>query len=332
MSVLVTGANGFLGSHIVRHLLRQGRDVAAFVLRETDRRKLDELGVEVFEGDLLDRGSLLPALKGREHIFHTAALTDEWLPDPSLIFGVNVEGTRNVCEMALRCGVRRLVYTSSVAACGSAPPGGLADENTPWDLHETGPYSRSKYKAEKFVRRIPDSLMETVVLCPHQIIGPGDSKPSAPGRMIVAFLNSRPLFSIDVECQFVGVDDVARAHIAASERGRPGERYVLAGKDIVPFRSFLCALSEIAGFPAPPIRLPRVVPFMAAYLLHFMANTFTRKPPLLTVGNAHMLYKRMVFSTEKAERELGFRPRDYRMALREAVDWFRRHGYVKCTG
>ncbi len=329
MKVLVTGANGFLGSHLVARLAADGSDVAAFIQWGTDRRMLDDLGVQVFEGDVLDSGSLLPAMKNRELVFHTAALTNSWLPDSSLIFRVNVEGTRNVCDQAVRCGARKFIHTSSVAACGSAPPDGLADEDTPWDLHQTGYYSVSKYQAEKAVRQCAGDSLEYVILCPHQIIGPGDSKPLIQGKLIVDFLNRRPLFFVDIESQFVGVDDVVQAHFLAAEKGRGGNRYIIAGPEIVTMRSFIKAIEELSGFPARTIWLPRLLPFTGAYLMHFIADCVTKKRPALTIGNAHLLYKRMVFSIDKARYELGFNPGDYRVALRQAVDWYSSHGYVK---
>ncbi len=289
---------------------------------------LDNLALEVFEGDVLDGSSLLPAMKDRELVFHTAALTDSWLPDSSLIFRVNVEGTRNVCNQAVRCGVRKLIHTSSVVACGSAAPGGLADENTPWDLHRTGHYSVSKHLAEKAVRQCAGDSLDYVILCPHQIIGPEDSKPLFQGKLIVDFLNRRPVFCVDVDSQFVGVDDVVQAHVLAAEKGRVGERYIIAGPDVVSLRSFLGALEELSGFPARTIWLPRLLPLAGAYLMHLIADYVTKYKPALTIGNARLLYKRMTFSIGKAKCELGFNPRDYRVALRQAVDWYSSHGYV----
>jgi len=329
MRVLVTGANGFLGSHLVARLAADGSEVAGFIRPGTGRRALDDLGVEVFEGDVLEPQTLLPAMRDRELVFHTAALTDSWLPDPSRIFLVNVEGTRNVCEQARRCGVRRMVHTSSVAACGSAPPGGLADEDTPWDLKRTGPYSVSKHHAEQVLRKCAGDSIEYVILCPHQILGPGDSAPVTQGKLIVDFLNRRPLFCIDIETQFVGVDDVVQAQVSAAERGRNRERYIIAGPEVISLRSYYAALEEITGIEARVVWLPRPLPFVGAYLMHFIADCVTKKKPALTVGNAHLLYKRMVFSIEKARRELGFCPGDYRIALRQAVDWYESHGYVK---
>ena len=329
MKVLVTGANGFLGSHLVARLVADGADVAGLILRGTARRALDDSGVEVFEGDVLEPDTILPAMQGRELVFHTAALTNSWLPDSSRIFSVNVEGTRNVCEQALRCGVRRMVHTSSVAACGSAPPGGLADEDTPWDLQRTGPYPVSKHRAERMLRQSAGDSLEYVILCPHQIIGPGDSTPLTQGKLIKDFLNRRPLFCIDIDSQFVGVDDVVQAHVLAAEKGRSGERYVIAGPEVVSLRSFYAALEEIAGHPARVIWLPRLLPFVGAYFTHFVADYVTGKKPALTVGNAHLLYKRMVFSIDKARRELGFDPGDYRVALRQAVEWYVAGGHVK---
>jgi dihydroflavonol-4-reductase len=323
MKVLVTGANGFLGSHLVARLAADGASVGAFIRRGSDRRKLDDLGVEVFEGDVLEPDTLVPAMQNRELVFHTAALTDSWLPDSTLIYLVNVEGTRNVCEAAKRSGVRRMIHTSSVAACGSAPPGGLADEETPWDLQRTGPYSVSKHRAERALRQCAGDSMEYVILCPHQILGPGDSTPITQGKLIKDFLNQRPVFCIEIQSQFVGVDDVVQAHVSAAENGRSKERYIIAGPEVVSLRSFYAALEEITGIEARIIWLPRLLPFAGAYLMHFIADCVTKKRPALTVGNAHLLYKRMVFSIDKARRELGFDPDDYRVALRQAVEWYR---------
>jgi dihydroflavonol-4-reductase len=331
MRVLVTGANGFLGIHICRQAKEQGWEAAAFILKGTPRKSLDQLGIPVFEGDLLYPDSMQNAFEGQEIVFHTAGLTDEWLADPSLIFRVNVDGTRNVCKLALRSGVRRVLCTSSAVACGSAPKGGLADEESPWDLSKTGPYSVSKHEAEQVVREFSRQGLDVVILCPHQIIGPGDHKPSTPGKTIIEVINRRSPFYVNVESQFVGVQDVARAHITAAQKGRSGQRYILAGPEPVSMKAFFNELSRLAGTRPPKVALPLWILFIVACITHAISHLITRRPPLMTVGNARLLYKRMVFSTRRAAQDLDFAPQSYEIPLKQAVDWFRDNGRLKLT-
>ncbi|MCX6099566.1 MAG: NAD-dependent epimerase/dehydratase family protein, partial [Candidatus Bipolaricaulota bacterium] len=251
MRSLVTGATGFIGSHVTQALLDRGDEVRALVRTGADLRNLHDLQVETVVGDVRDAASLERAVRGCQRVFHVAALYSFWVPDPALLDAVNVVGTRNVFAAAERAGIETVVYTSSVAALGVPRRGEIVTEETPVDpARIVGAYKRSKYVAEQvaaeFARRGP----RVVIVNPSFPVGPGDVKPTPTGRVVVDFLNGRMPAYVDTGMNVVSVRDVAVGHVLAAEEGRSGERYILGGENLA-LKEFLSRLSEVSGRSAP---------------------------------------------------------------------------------
>jgi dihydroflavonol-4-reductase len=326
---LVTGASGFVGSAVVRAALGAGHPVRALVRASSRRDNLDGLDVEIAEGDILDVESLERAMAGVRCLFHVAADYRLWARDPGEIVRTNVDGTRNVMEAAQRAGVERIVYTSSVATLAPTTNGTPADECRVLEEHAAiGAYKRSKVAAEQlvqlFVRR---SRLPAVIVNPSTPIGPRDLKPTPTGRVILEAARGRIPAYVDTGLNLVHVDDVAQGHIAAMARGKTGERYILGGSNVL-LANLLAEVAALVGRSAPRLRLPRRLMFPAAYAAEAIARV-TGHEPLLTVDGLRMARYRMFFTSEKAQRELGYAPRPWLEGLREALDWFRQNGMLQ---
>ncbi len=329
MTVLVTGATGFVGSAVVRRLLDRGMPVRVLVRPASDRRNIADLPVEVAEGDLREPAGLAPALAGCQALLHVAADYRLWTRDPGEVYRTNVEGTLSLLGAAKDAGVARVVYTSSVATLGFNPDGTPADEDTPVSLEDMiGHYKRSKYLAEQEVRRlVAEESLPVVIVNPSTPVGPRDIKPTPTGRMIVEAASGRMPAFVETGLNVVHVDDVAEGHVLALERGRVGERYVLGGRDMS-LSEILAEIAALAGRRAPRLRLPHGAVLPLAFLAEGWARLTRGKEPFVTVAGVRMARKRMYFSSAKAERELGYRARPAEAALGEAFDWFRQHGYL----
>jgi dihydroflavonol-4-reductase len=327
MTALVTGANGFLGSAVVRALLTAGTPVRAFVRPRSDRRNLEGLDVEIAEGDLTDRDSLRRAAAGCRSVFHVAADYRLWVADPAPMYRANVDGSVNVLEAAAEAGAERLVYTSSVAVLGINRDRTPADENTPVTIDDMiGHYKRSKFLAEQAVRKRAAELeFPVVTVNPSTPIGPRDVKPTPTGRILLDAAAGRMPAFVDTGLNLVHVDDVAAGHLAAFERGTPGERYILGGDDFT-LEAILKHVAEHVGRRASTIRLPHWSVYPLAVAAEAIARV-TKREPRVTLDGVRMSTKHMYFSSRKAQRELGYGWRDPRLAIAEAVDWFKANGY-----
>jgi dihydroflavonol-4-reductase len=324
---LVTGANGFLGAAVVRALLAAGGPVRAFVRAGSDRRNLAGLDVEIAVGDLTDRDSLAAAVKGCAAVFHVAADYRLWVADPQPMYRANVDGSVNVLEAAAAARVPRMVYTSSVAVLGINRDRTPADEATPVTLADmVGHYKRSKFLAEQAVRaRAAELKFPVVTVNPSTPIGPGDIKPTPTGRILLDAAAGRMPAFVDTGLNLVHVDDVAQGHLLALERGKPGERYILGGEDFT-LERILIEVAQHVGRRASTIRLPHWSVYPLAAAAEALALV-TKREPRVTLDGLRMSTKHMYFSSRKAERELGFRWRDPRLAIVAAVDWFKQHDY-----
>ena len=322
-TTLVTGATGFVGAAVARHLLAAGRRVRVLTRRNNDRRNLNGLAVEIAEGDLTDRPSLEAALAGCEALYHVAADYRIWVPDPDTIYRVNVEGTRQLMEAALAAGVARIVYTSSVATLGLHKDGTPADEDTPVSLADmVGHYKRSKFLAETEVSRlVAEKGLPAVIVNPSTPIGPGDIKPTPTGRMIDDAAAGRMPAYVDTGLNIVHVDDVAAGHLLAFDKGTPGERYILGGDDLS-LKDILTEIARLTGRAPPAISLPHDLIMPIAYIAEAIARLTGGKDPMVTVDGVRMARKKMFFSSAKAERLLGYRHRPAAEALAAAVGWF----------
>lgn len=324
MRALVTGATGFVGAAVARVLLAEGLEVRVLARPSSERRNLAGLDAEIVEGDLTVPASLAAAMRDCDAVFHVAAEYRLWAPDPSTLYRNNVEGSLNVVEAARGAGVGRLVYTSSVAALGTRTDGGAADETTPVGLEDMiGAYKRSKYQAEHAVLERSQALgLATVVVNPSTPLGPGDIRPTPTGRVILDAVRGRMPAFIDTGLNIVHVEDVARGHWLALERGTPGERYILGGEDLS-LEQILETVAQLTGRPRPWGPVPRWPLYPLAYLVEAWAR-LTGGEPQLTVDALKMAGKHMYFSSEKAQRVLGYHPRPATEAIAAAVEWFSR--------
>lgn len=329
MSVLVTGANGFVGAAVVRALLADGEAVRAFVRASSDRRNLEGLDVDVAEGDITVPDTLRQAVRGCRAVLHVAADYRLWVPDADRMLATNVQGSLNVLEAAAAAAVERLVYTSSVATLGLRADRGPADEETPVGLDDMiGPYKRSKYLAEQAVaRRAAELGLHVVTVNPSTPVGPGDVKPTPTGRIIVDAAAGRIPAFVDTGLNLVHVDDVARGHLLALERGVPGQRYILGGEDMS-LEQILELVARHYGRRPPRIRLPHWLVYPVAAGSEAVSK-LTKREPRVSMDSVRMSSKHMYFSSRKAETELGYRWRDPAEAVTDAIDWFERHGYLK---
>jgi dihydroflavonol-4-reductase len=327
MTALVTGANGFLGSAVVRALLAEGTAVRALARPGSDRRNLAGLDVEIVDGDVTQPDTLRRAAAGCTTVFHVAADYRLWVADPKPMYRANVDGSLNVLEAAASAGAARMVYTSSVAVLGINRDRTPADEDTPVTLADmVGHYKRSKFLAEQAVRKRAAELQFPVVTVnPSTPIGPRDIKPTPTGRILLDAAAGRMPAFVDTGLNLVHVDDVAAGHLLAAQRGVPGERYVLGGDDFT-LEQILRLVAEHVGRRASTIRLPHWSVYPVAVAAEAVAR-FTNREPRVTLDGLRMSKKHMYFTSRKAQRELGYRWRDPRLAVAAAVDWFKANGY-----
>jgi len=327
--VLVTGASGFVGSAVARALIEAQMSVRLLVRPTSPRRNLEGLGVEVVVGDMRDAASMTAAMDGVRYLFHVAADYRLWAPDPGEIMRANVEGAQAVMQAALAAGVERVVYTSSVATLSLKGATAPVDETSPLtEEGAIGVYKKSKVASERLVERmVADQGLPAVIVNPSTPIGPRDVKPTPTGRVIVeAAMGKVPAF-VETGLNLVHVDDVARGHLLAMQKGMIGERYVLGGQD-ASLREMLTVIAGLVGRKAPTIALPRG-PLYPLAVGAELAARITGKEPFLTVDALKMASHHMFFSSAKAERELGYFARPYPEALADAVAWFRGAGYIR---
>jgi dihydroflavonol-4-reductase len=325
---LVTGATGFVGSAVARALLARGRRVRVLARPNSDRRNLAGLAVEIAEGAMEDPRSLARAVAGCRYVYHVAADYRIWVPDPAPMFRANVEGTRDLLTAALESGAERVVYTSSVATLGLVA-GGSADEETPSSIDDMiGPYKRSKFAAEDVVREfVRERGLPVVIVNPSTPVGPGDIKPTPTGRLIVEAARGQMPAFVDTGLNIVHVDDVAEGHLAAAEKGRIGERYILGGENMA-LAAILAGVAQAVGRRPPRLRVPHSVLFPVAVGAELAARV-TGRDPFVTLDGVRMSRKKMYFTSQKASHELGYAPRPAREAITDAVRWFEANGYLK---
>jgi dihydroflavonol-4-reductase len=334
MHCFVTGASGFIGANLVHELASRKHQVRVLVRQGSDLGGLAGAQFERVEGDLSDVVKLKAAMRGCDWCFHVAASYHLWLRDYRPMYATNVEGARNVIEAAGAAGCRRIVYTSTVGCIGlphsADGPVIPSDEATPVSEGQMlNHYKLSKWRAEQVAIRLAKDGLPVVIVNPSAPVGPRDLKPTPTGRVIVDFLNHRMPAYLDTGFNWVHVRDVAVGHILAAEKGRVGERYILGNADgNWTMKHTLDVLEEITGIPAPGLRIPYWVALGAAYLDETL-STFTGRTPRAPLGGVRMARYKMYFNPAKAIRELGLPQTPPRQALADAVEWFRRNGYVR---
>ncbi|MCU1304659.1 MAG: NAD-dependent epimerase/dehydratase [Candidatus Sulfotelmatobacter sp.] len=328
MKTFVTGATGFLGSHVARVLAEQGADLRLLVRPTSSLRNLEGLKAETATGDLRDSASLEKAMAGCEVVFHVAADYRLWVRDPADMYRSNVEGTRAILEASRKNGIRCVVYTSSVATIGFTGNGHPADEDSPVSLADMiGHYKRSKFMAEQIAMETGRGGMRVVTVNPTTPVGDQDIKPTPTGRIIVDFLKRKFPAYVETGLNLVDVRECARAHIAAMEKGKSGERYILGGENLT-LKQILDKLGAISGLPSPTLKLPYLVAYVAGAVDEMYSGRLLGREPRATVEAVRMGKKKMWASSDKAERELGWKKIPIDDALRRAVQWFRSNGYA----
>jgi dihydroflavonol-4-reductase len=323
----LTGATGFVGSAVVRKLVAKGHQVHVLSRPNNNRHNLEGLEIEIVEGDLTKPETYRNSLKDCRNLFHVAADYRIWVPNPDAMNKVNVDGTRALMVAALDAGVKRIVYTSSVATLGSTADGKPATEDTPVSFSNMiGPYKKSKFLAEQEVMRmIQHQQLPAVIVNPSTPVGPRDIKPTPTGRIVINALNGMIPAYVNTGLNVVHVDDVATGHLLALEQGKVGERYILGGTDME-LREILAAIAKIAGHSPPKIKLPIKALYPVAYCMELTAR-YTGREPMLTRDSLEMAKKKMYFSSAKAEKELGYTFRPAEEAIADAITWFQAEWY-----
>jgi dihydroflavonol-4-reductase len=328
--VLVTGATGFIGSAVTRVLVAAGAQVVAMVEPGADAANLAGLEVERRTVDLRDRTDVQTATKGCRAVFHVAALYRFWARRPRDFYDVNVGGTRHVLAAARAERVEKVVYTSTVGTLGldHAGAGHPADETSYPDVaHLFGSYKRSKYVAEHEVLRAGAEGLPVSIVMPTFPLGPGDRGPTPTGKLVLDFLKGRMPAYVDTILNVVHVDDVARGHLLAFERGGPGRSYILGAENLT-LQELLGELSRQTGLPAPRLKVPRQVSLTAAWLSDTIEGRLLRRPPAVPLEAVRMSTTRMAFDHTRASQELGYQPGPAREAIEASVRWFLRSGMV----
>jgi dihydroflavonol-4-reductase len=327
MKALVTGATGFVGGNLVRLLLEHGFGVRVLVRDGSNTETLKPLDVELARGDLRDKASLHRALKGCRVLFHVAASYLFWSRDRSLVYETNVGGTENALSAALEAGIEKVVYTSTESTLGLGEDGLGREEHTASLADVCGDYKKSKLLAEHVALGLYKRGLPVTIVNPTMPIGPWDIKPTPTGQVVVDFLNGRMPAYVDTGLNVIDVRDVAVGHLLALEKGRTGERYLLGAQNLT-LRDLLLLLEETTGLFAPRTRIPLPVALAAGYVDEFVRGTLLRRPPRIPLAAVQTARKVRHFDHSKATQELGFRPGPIEHAVRDAVRWFREHGYV----
>jgi dihydroflavonol-4-reductase len=327
MKTLVTGATGFVGSHVAGQLLAAGHSVRVLVRPTSNLKALEGMAVEPVAGDLRDAASLGCAMQSVQRVYHVAADYRLWTKNPGEMYESNVEGTRRLIEVAHRAGVERIVYTSTVATIAVPRHGALPNEETWATLGEMiGHYKRSKFLAEQVALDAAKSGVPVIIVNPTAPVGPGDWKPTPTGHIILDFLKGNMPAYVDTGLNVAPVEDVASGHLLAGEKGRAGERYILGGRNMT-LKQILDALAAITGRAAPRIQLPHAVALMAGYADEVFSRLMGREPRIPLEG-VKMSRHKMFIESDKAQRELGYKPTKVEAALERAVRWYQENGYI----
>lgn len=328
MKAFITGATGFVGSHVARAYAAAGAELRLLTRKTSRLTAIEGLAAEVVVGDLREPESLRTGLRGCDALVHVAADYRLWVRDPKQMYAANVDGTRGLLRLAREEGVGRVVYTSSVATMGFKTDGCIVDETTPVSLGQMiGAYKRSKFMAEQEAIAAARAGQPVMILNPTTPIGAGDAKPTPTGRIVVDFLNRKFPAYVDTGLNLVDVSEVARMHLVALEQGTVGERYILGGENLT-LKQILDRMSAITGLSSPTMKVSHAVALAFAFFDETISGKLLGKEPRATVEEVRMARKRMFASSAKAERELGFSVLPVYPALRSAIEWFVANGYA----
>jgi len=328
MKVFLTGATGFVGSHVARAYAGAGAELRLLTRSSSNLASLKGIAAETVVGDLRQAEGLRTALTGCDALVHVAADYRLWVRDPDAMYAANVDGTRELLRIAREVGVPRVVYTSSVATMGFKTDGTIVDEATPVSIADMiGHYKRSKFLGEMEAISAAKAGQHVMILNPTTPIGSEDRKPTPTGGIVVDFLNGKFPAYVDTGLNLVDVAEVARMHLVALDRGTPGERYILGGENLT-LKQILDRMSAITGLKSPTMKVPHAVAMAFAFFDENFTGKLRGKEPRATVEAVRMGKKMMFASSAKAERELGFRVLPVYAALRSAIEWFVVNGYA----
>jgi dihydroflavonol-4-reductase len=329
MRVLVTGATGFIGFHVARTLIKKGIEVRALVRDGHALADLDELGVQMVTGDIRNYESICRAIEGCDQVYHLAADYRLWVPDPDTMYDINVQGTKNIMEAALKYGVGKVVYTSTVGVMTPGSNGSPVNEESPSDVKTmAGHYKKSKFLAEKEVYQYAGKGLPVIIVNPSTPVGDMDRKPTPTGKIIVDFLSGKMPAYLDTGLNIVDVEDVATGHLLAAEHGRVGQRYILGNRN-VSLKEFLHTLARLTGKTPPNIRLPYLPVLFAACVNEVMSKLVSHRPPRIPLTGVRMARNHMYFDCSKAVNELHMPQSPIEGAVEKAVSWFTEKGYVE---
>ena len=328
MKIFLTGATGFVGHHVARALADSGAKLRLLVRKTSNLANLEGIDGETEVGDLSNPASYASALKGCDAVVHVAADYRLWIPDPEAMYRANVDGTRDLLKLARDAGVKRFVYTSSVATMHFHRDGTVINEDTPVSLRDmVGHYKRSKFLAEQQAIAAAEDGQRVIILNPTTPIGPNDSKPTPTGQIFVDFLNGRFPAYMDTGMNLVDVAEVARAHVSALTKGQSGHRYILGGENLT-LKQILDKMAAITGLPSPTVEIPFAVAATYAFFEEWITGRIRKREPRATLEEVRMGRKKMYASRAHAQQELGFRILPVNPAMKAAIEWFQSNGYA----
>ena len=328
MNVFLTGATGFVGHHVAQALAAEGAQLRMLVRKTSNLKNLEGVEGDTVVGDLARLESFASALAECDAVVHVAADYRLWVRDPDAMYRANVEGTRELLRAARESGVRRFVYTSSVATMHFRSDGIVINEDTAVSLADmVGHYKRSKFMAERQAIAAAQDGQQVIILNPTTPIGPNDIKPTPTGRIFVDFLNRKFPAYVDTGLNLVDVAEVARGHLLALTKGTPGRCYILGGENLT-LKQILDKMSAITGIPSPTVKIPFAVAAGYALFEELLTGRIRGKEPRATLQEVRMGRKKMFASSARAQQELGFRILPVYPAMRAAIEWFRANGYA----
>jgi dihydroflavonol-4-reductase len=335
MKVLVTGGTGFVGSAIVRHLLKANYEVRVLAHHKKNHILLEDLAVEIVSGDITNPDAVDKAVKSCSIVFDVASVytfLPFWEKEAKALYKINVGGITNMLNASLKHNVQRFIHTSTIATIGKRPDGKPSDENTGFDFRRASHYARSKYLAEQEILKFCAKGLPAIILNPAIIIGERDYKPTPSGEIIVKFLNRKYPGYFDTIWSVADVDDVARAHIAAIDRGKIGGRYILCNKKHYSMREIFGLLEEVSGVKAPHLKIPYRLLLGFVYADEFLSYTVFKKKPLMPSEGVKFCRMNTIYNNSKALNELGYESTPFKETLAKAVNWYRMSGYIEPRG
>jgi dihydroflavonol-4-reductase len=328
MRIFLTGATGFVGHHVAKALAAEGAQLRLLVRKTSNLKNLEGISGDSVVGDLQQPESLASAIAGCDAVMHVAADYRLWIPDPDAMYRANVDGTRQLMSLAREAGVPRFVYTSSVATMHFRTDGIVINEDTPVSIEDmVGHYKRSKFLAEREAIAAAQGGQQVIILNPTTPIGPNDAKPTPTGRIFVDFLNHKFPAYMDTGLNLVDVAEVARTHVMALTKGKPGRRYILGGENLT-LKQILDKMSAITGIPSPKVEIPFAVAATYAFFEEWITGRIRGKEPRATLEEVRMGRKKMFASSARAQQELDLRIAPVYPAMRAAIEWFRANGYA----